>query len=78
MGIDGITDGTQIAAVAQAAHHVDDVKAHRGGTNIHRPGFILPADGDAGATVTLMGAAATRCFVAGPPFRVVRSVIVIK
>ena len=51
MGVNGIADGPQIAAVADAAHHVDDVKAHRRGANIHRPGFILPADSDACAIV---------------------------
>ena len=78
MGVNGIADGAQIAAVADTAHHVDDVKAHWRSANIHRPGFILPADGDACAIVGLMGVAATRRFVAGPPFWIVGPVIVIK
>ena len=78
MGVQGVANRPQVVAVAQAAHHIDHVEAHRRCTDVPRPGVVLPADGHAGAVGRLVRAAVTWRFGAGTPCRIVGSVIGVK
>ncbi|MNS52411.1 hypothetical protein D3C72_851250 [compost metagenome] len=78
MGIQGVTNRAEIVAVAQTANHIDDVKAHRRGADIHLPGFILPAHGHTCAVLFLAGVAAARRRRTGTPFRIVGAIFGIK
>lgn len=51
MGVNGVAHWTRVAAVAYPADHIDHLEAHRRGTDIPCPCFVLPADGYARAIV---------------------------
>lgn len=51
MRVQGITQRPDIVAIADAADHINDIKAHRRRADIPAPGLILPADRHARARI---------------------------
>ncbi len=74
MRVQGITQRPDIVAIADAADHINDIKAHRRRADIPAPGLILPADRHARARIGLATMSAAFLQRTGTPVIIVFSI----
>ena len=72
--VNRIAQRTDIAAIADTANNIDDLEAHRCGTDVHRPGAVFPAHRNAGTIRRLAGVTIAWRTGTGAPLRIKRSI----